>query len=96
VQPVRLPPGQGGGLPVSELQQRAKQANAQRAAFHSDPANQNMTNAIAAVQGRGARITADTVMRELRTAIGGNKVDGVPINRRQIGKWLKRHGYLGD
>lgn len=92
-QPVRLPPGKGGGLPVSELQKRAREANAQRSVFHSDSANKNMLTAIESVQGRGARVTADTVMRELRGAHGA-KVDGVPINRRQIGLWLRKHGYL--
>ena len=92
---VKAPPGQGGGLPVAELQKRAAAANAQRAAFHADPGNKNMMDAIGGVQARGARVTADTVMRELRGK-HGSKVDGVPINRRQIGRWLSRHGYLGN
>lgn len=92
---VKAPPGQGGGLPVAELQKRAAAANAQRAAFHADPGNKSMADAIGAVQSRGARVTADTVMRELRGK-HGSKVDGVPINRRQIGRWLSRHGYLGN
>lgn len=93
-QPVRKPPGQGGGLSITALRQRAQQAAQSRAAFHSNGANPNMTKAIAAVQARGARVTADTVMRELKGSLGGSKVDGVSINRRQIGKWLKTHGYL--
>lgn len=93
-QPVRLPPGKGGGLSIDQLQQRAKASAPARSAFHSDPANQNMMAAINAVKGRGARVTTDTVMRELKTVLGGNKVDGVPINRKQVGRWLSRHGHL--
>lgn len=89
-----LPNGRGSGATPQALQQAKAATRMARSNLIGNPAHKGMSAAIAAVKGRGARPTADTVMRELKKNYPAGRVDGVKINRQEIGRWLSTHGHI--
>lgn len=65
-----------------------------RSRLTSNGDHPSMLKAIGSVLDRDAMPTSHTVMQELRKGHPDGKIDGVKLNRSEVGRWLKTHGFL--